>query len=75
MKSNNKDSGNDFPKGLAQPALRALHSAGLTELEHLTQVTEADLSKLHGMGPKAIETLRDALRERGLSFRDMFFSV
>jgi hypothetical protein len=25
--------------------------------------------RLHGMGPNAMETLRNALRERGLSFR------
>jgi hypothetical protein len=26
--------------------------------------------RLHGMGPNAMAVLRDALKERGLSFRD-----
>jgi hypothetical protein len=30
---------------------------------------EDDLAALHGMGPKALGILRDALKERGKSFR------
>lgn len=57
----------DFPK-TSNPALRALNNAGYTHLEQLTEVSEQDLLKLHGMGPKAIRILRAALEERGLSF-------
>jgi DNA-directed RNA polymerase alpha subunit len=57
-----------FPAGLAKPALRALDAAGYTHLEQLTAVSEADLLKLHGMGPRAVETLRQALRARGMMF-------
>ncbi len=57
-----------FPK-LAAPARRALSAAGYTRLDQLTQVSEADLAKLHGMGTTAIAALREALHERGLSFR------
>ena len=57
-----------FPKGLAQPALRALLGAGITSLDQLVTITEADLRKLHGMGPKAIDLLRSALEARGQSF-------
>jgi len=57
-----------FPK-TSQPALRALNNAGYTYLEQLTEVTEAELLKLHGMGPKAIRILRETLAERGLSFK------
>jgi hypothetical protein len=60
----------DFPKGIGKPAKQALDVAGYTRLEQLTQVTEAELLKLHGMGPKAIGVLRVALHERGLSFAD-----
>lgn len=59
----------DFPK-TSQPALRALIEAGYTRLEQLTQVSEANLMKLHGMGPKALGILRLALAEKGLSFAD-----
>jgi hypothetical protein len=61
--------GTDLPK-LAAPARRALAGAGYTRLEDLTQVTEAEVRKLHGMGANAVEALRSALAERGLSFHD-----
>ena len=60
----------DFPAGLAQPALRALRAGGYTRLVQLTKVKEADLLKLHGMGPKAIGLLRSALEADGRSFAD-----
>jgi hypothetical protein len=59
----------NLPK-LAAPARRALHGAGYTRLEDLTTVTESEVMTLHGMGPNAMQVLRNALRERGLSFRD-----
>lgn len=58
----------DFPVGLAQPARRALAGAGYSRLEQLTQVSEAELKRLHGMGPKALEQLRTALQAHNLSF-------
>ena len=58
----------NFPPGVAQPALRVLAAAGYTSLDHLTKVKEADLLKLHGMGPKAIAAIPAALRARGQSF-------
>ncbi len=59
-----------FPKGLSQPALRALLGAGITSLEQLAAIKEADLRKLHGMGPKAIDLLRSASNSRGQSFAE-----
>ena len=56
----------NFPKGVAQPALRALVGAGYKTLDDLTKVKEADLAKLHGMGPKAIGLIKAALKKRGL---------
>ena len=61
--------GTELPK-LAAPARRALTGAGFTRLEHLTKVKESEVMRLHGMGPNAMEALRNALEERGLSFRD-----
>ncbi len=60
----------DLPAGLSQPALRALSAAGYARLDQLMTVTEADLLKLHGMGPKGIRILRAALEARGLSFAE-----
>jgi hypothetical protein len=58
----------DFPK-ISQPALRALHSAGYDHIEQLTGITETELSKLHGMGPKALGLLREALTQKNLMFK------
>jgi mannose-6-phosphate isomerase-like protein (cupin superfamily) len=57
-----------FPK-LPAPARRALSGAGFTRLDQLTQVSESNLSKLHGIGPTAIKALRAALDRRGLAFK------
>ena len=58
-----------LPK-LAAPARRALQSAGITSLRQLTRVSEAELLQLHGMGKNALGTLREALGEKGWSFRE-----
>ncbi len=60
--------GNVWPKGLSQPAIRALTGAGYTHLEQLANVNETEIAELHGMGPKGIRILREALTEKGLSF-------
>jgi hypothetical protein len=57
-----------FPKGLAQPALRALAGAGYDHLEQLASVPEASLLCLNGFGPNALVKLRDALAGIGISF-------
>lgn len=59
----------DLPRSIGQPATRALASIGITRLEQLTTVTEADLKKLHGMGPKGIRILKEALEAHGWSFK------
>jgi hypothetical protein len=59
----------DFPAGLAKPALRALAGAGFSKLSDLARIRTSDLAELHGMGPKAVALLRDALESEGLAFR------
>lgn len=59
---------NDFPPKIGQPAMRALAGAGYSGLDQLTAVSEAELKKLHGMGPKALRILGEALAAQGLSF-------
>ncbi|MEV0967058.1 alpha/beta fold hydrolase [Microtetraspora glauca] len=60
----------NLPPDLAKPARRALVAAGFTHLGQLTLVSEADLGRLHGMGPKAMDQLRRALTANGLSFAE-----
>jgi predicted flap endonuclease-1-like 5' DNA nuclease len=59
-----------WPRGIGAPARRALAGAGYTRLDQLAEVTEAELKRLHGMGPKALGVLREALAANGLSFAD-----
>lgn len=58
----------DLTQNIGKPALRALTREGYLHLEQLVSVRESDLLKLHGVGPKAVGILRQALAERGLSF-------
>ena len=58
--------GATWPKGVSQPAIRALTAAGFSRLEDLSGASESALLKLHGMGPKAIRVIKDALARRGL---------
>jgi Helix-hairpin-helix domain len=58
-----------FPPGVGGPALRALSSAGIRSVADLARWTEADLAKLHGLGPKALGVLHSALEASGRSFR------
>lgn len=58
-----------LPK-IGQPAVRALAGIGITTLSQLTSVSKAELLKLHGMGPKALSTLEQALAAKGLAFKD-----
>ncbi|PGS49570.1 DNA-binding protein [Bacillus sp. AFS041924] len=60
---------NSLPAGLAKPAIRALTAAGYIHLDQFTQLSEAEISKLHGMGPKGIKTIKTALEEKGLTFK------
>ncbi|MCB9461409.1 MAG: DNA-binding protein [Anaerolineaceae bacterium] len=59
----------NFPK-IGRPATNALLNAGYTHLEQLTKVSEKELSKLHGMGPKALGILKTALASKGMHFAD-----
>lgn len=59
----------ELPKGLSAPAIRALATIGVVDLRGLTRSTEAEVSALHGMGPKGIRMLKEALEQAGLSFK------
>ena len=56
-----------LPANIGAPATRALTAAGYTELSQLANVPVADLKKLHGVGPKALRLLQEALEQKDLS--------
>jgi hypothetical protein len=56
-----------LPRNIGAPATRALAAAGYTQLSQLANVPAVELGKLHGVGPKALRLLQEALKQRGLS--------
>ncbi|MCC6413374.1 MAG: hypothetical protein IT270_17060 [Saprospiraceae bacterium] len=54
---------------LGAPARRALENSGIKTLEQLSNYTEKDILKLHGMGKASIPTLKEALKSAGLTFK------
>ena len=69
-KNEHQEPESDLPAGLAKPAQRALAGAGYVRLEQLAKLRQADLMRLHGMGPKALDQIRRALATKGLAFAD-----
>ena len=61
---------NDLPARIGNPARNTLAIAGITRLDQLTDKTGAEILALHGMGPKALGILRNALAASGQSFKD-----
>ena len=54
---------------IGAPATRALTAVGVTRLSEVAAWTEAELLALHGVGPRAVRILAEALAERGLALR------
>lgn len=69
MLPKNRPTDTGFPS-IGRPALGALDHAGYTQLEQLASLKVSDILKLHGMGPKAMSILKEALAEKGLSFAE-----
>jgi hypothetical protein len=70
MQNRNRVRAAIYRRTSAAPARRALLTAGLGRIELIADISEADLRRLHGVGPKAIERLRGVLAEQGRSFRE-----
>lgn len=51
----------DLPRAIGRPATQALVNAGITTLAQVAALGDAELSALHGVGPKAVRLLRAAL--------------
>ena len=64
-----------LPKTIGTPATHALAFVNISHLEQLTKISADELLKLHGVGPKAIRLLKEALELKGLSFSDPDQSV
>ena len=59
----------DLPFAVGAPARRALAAARVLRLDDLARCAEADLAALHGVGPRALGILSEALAADGRTFR------
>lgn len=62
--------GNGFLSLLSAPARRALEDNNITTSERLAKLTEKEVLSFHGMGKKSIPVLQNALKQKGLKFKD-----
>lgn len=53
---------------IGRPATRALLGAGITTLDEVAARSQADLIALHGVGPRAVRVLGEALADRGVDW-------
>jgi predicted flap endonuclease-1-like 5' DNA nuclease len=60
----------DLPDEIGKTAARELSSNGITSLEQVAARSRKDLLSIHGVGPKAIRILGEALAARGLAYAD-----
>ena len=58
----------DLPRGIGRPATQALADAGISGLAPVAELREAELLAMHGVGPKAVRLLGEALEATGRSF-------
>lgn len=58
-----------FLSRLSSPARNALIHEGITTLEQLSNFSEKEILKFHGIGPASLPTLKASLEEKGLSFK------
>lgn len=54
----------DLPR-IGRPATGALLDRGVTTLDQVAAMSERELLMLHGVGPRAVRLLREALAEQG----------
>ncbi|SUE17080.1 helix-hairpin-helix motif protein [Rhodococcus gordoniae] len=59
----------DLP-AIGKPATRALLAEGIGTLDDVARHSRRELAALHGVGPKALRILAEALAERGLIFAE-----
>jgi predicted flap endonuclease-1-like 5' DNA nuclease len=59
----------DLPNEIGKTAARELAHHGITSLTRVAAHSKKELVAIHGVGPKAIAILGDALAAKGLRFR------
>lgn len=60
----------DLPNSMGKTAPRELQNAGIGSLQKASEHTEKELLDIHGVGPKAIRIMKEAMTDKGLHFRE-----
>lgn len=60
----------DLPDAIGKTAARELALNGITTLAEVARHSTKELLAIHGVGPKAVRILGEALAEQGRSYRD-----
>lgn len=60
----------DLPDEIGKTAARELSCNGISSLEQVATHSKKELLSIHGVGPKAIAILEDALAAKGLRYRE-----
>lgn len=60
----------DLPDEIGKTAARELSYNGIDSLEKAAAHSKKELLAIHGVGPKAIAILGEALAENGLAYRE-----
>ena len=60
----------DLPNAIGQTAARELSLHGITSLTQVAAHSKRELLAIHGVGPKAIAVLGDALAAKGMAYRE-----
>jgi predicted flap endonuclease-1-like 5' DNA nuclease len=60
----------DLPDEIGRTAARELSLNGITSLEQVARHSRQELLTIHGVGPKAIRILEEALAAQGLGYTD-----
>lgn len=59
----------DLPNAIGKTAARELSVHGITTLAQVAARSQKELLAIHGVGPKAIAILGEALAAQGLAYR------
>jgi predicted flap endonuclease-1-like 5' DNA nuclease len=60
----------DLPDAIGRTAARELALNGITSLRQVAGHTKKELLAIHGVGPKAIAILGEALAAKGLDYKE-----
>ena len=59
----------DLPNAIGKTAARELSLHGITSLRQVASHSKKELLAIHGVGPKAVAILGDALAAKGLTYK------